>query len=83
MIPRFLSVTDVCLVHLRKTELFTTVMPSKIFEAAGTKRPIIIGVSGFATDFVLRAEAGLGIEPDAVLGSIAELTGWWQENIKP
>lgn len=63
-IPDYLSISDACLVHLKKTELFTSVMPSKIFEAAGMKRAIINGVSGFAADFVTKAKAGILMEPD-------------------
>ena len=62
--PDFLAISDVCLVHLRKTELFTTVMPSKIFEAAGMAKPIINGVDGYAADFIERARAGINIEPE-------------------
>jgi colanic acid biosynthesis glycosyl transferase WcaI len=43
--PDFLALTDVCLVHLRKTGLFETVMPSKIFEAAGMARPIVAALA--------------------------------------
>lgn len=64
LMPAFLSITDVCLVHLKKTDLFTTVMPSKIFDAAGMAKPIIIGVAGFATKFVEDANAGIEIEPE-------------------
>jgi len=63
-IPAYLSVADTCLVHLRKSELFEAVMPSKIFEAAGMAKPIIIGVRGFAQRFVLDAGAGLAVEPE-------------------
>jgi glycosyltransferase involved in cell wall biosynthesis len=62
--PEFLSISDVCLVHLRKSELFTTVMPSKIFEMAGMARPIINGVAGFAAEFIDEARAGINIEPE-------------------
>ncbi|MDX9972401.1 MAG: glycosyltransferase family 4 protein [FCB group bacterium] len=64
MMPEFLAITDVCLVHLRKTDLFTTVMPSKIFEAAGMAKPIVNGVGGFAADFIEKAGAGVNIEPE-------------------
>ena len=64
MIPRFLSVADVCLIHLRETKLFTTVMPSKIFEACGMSKPVLVGVSGFASQFIERAEAGIPFEPE-------------------
>ena len=63
-IPRYLSITDVCLVHLRNSELFQSVMPSKIFEAAGMAKPVIVGVRGFAERFVLKANAGVAIEPE-------------------
>lgn len=64
MMPEFLGISDVCLVHLRKTDLFTTVMPSKIFEAAGMAKPIINGVGGFAAEFIRNAGAGVNIEPE-------------------
>jgi len=63
-IPDYLSISDACLVHLKKAELFTSVMPSKIFEAAGMRRAIINGVSGFAAEFVTKANAGILMEPD-------------------
>lgn len=62
--PEFLSITDVCLVHLRKSDLFTSVMPSKIFESSGMGKPIINGVAGFAAEFIEKAGAGMNIEPD-------------------
>jgi glycosyltransferase involved in cell wall biosynthesis len=74
--PAFLSITDVCLVHLRKSDLFTTVMPSKIFEAAGMAKPIINGVIGFAAEFIEKAGAGVNIEPensDALIEALLDL----------
>ncbi|HXV76387.1 MAG TPA: glycosyltransferase family 4 protein [Candidatus Polarisedimenticolaceae bacterium] len=62
--PAVLALSDVCLVHLRRTPLFETVMPSKIFEALGMRRPVIVGVAGDATRLVERAGAGIPIVPD-------------------
>jgi glycosyltransferase involved in cell wall biosynthesis len=59
----WVSSSDVNLVHLRKSDLFTTVMPSKIFESAGCARPMIIGVDGFARKLVMDAKAGIAMEP--------------------
>jgi len=56
--------SDVSLVHLKKTDLFKTVIPSKIFESAGCAKPILIGVEGYAAKLVLDAEAGIAIEPE-------------------
>ena len=62
--PDWVASSDASLVHLKKTELFTTVMPSKIFESAGCKRPIIMGVDGFAKKLVMDARAGLDMVPE-------------------
>jgi len=62
--PAFLAATDACLVHLTRTKLFTTVLPSKIFEAGAMRKPIVLGVEGFAADLVATAEAGICIEPE-------------------
>lgn len=62
--PDWLALTDVCLVHLKKTGLFETVMPSKIFEACGMARPILIGVNGEARLLVEKAGAGVAVEPE-------------------
>lgn len=62
--PAAWSVLDACLIHLRKTELFQTVIPSKMFEAMGMEIPILMGVQGEALDLVLEAGAGIPVEPD-------------------
>lgn len=72
-IPEYLASADVCLVHLKKTDLFTTVLPSKIFEAAGMARPIINGVQGQAMEIVEAAGAGLLMEPESSEDLVAAL----------
>lgn len=64
LIPGFLSITNVSLVHLKKAELFEFVLPSKIFESAAMAKPIILGVEGFAARLVTQASAGVCIEPE-------------------
>ncbi len=63
-IPEILAATDACLVHLRKVDLFTRVLPSKIFEMAAMKKPIILGVQGHAARLLRDADAGVCIEPE-------------------
>lgn len=63
-IPDWISSSNVNLVHLKKTDLFTTVMPSKIFESAGCARPVLLGVEGFSRNLVMEAEAGIPMEPE-------------------
>ena len=63
-VPSLIALSDVCLVHLRASDTFTTVMPSKIFEAAAMAKPVILGVRGFAAEFVETAGCGVCIEPE-------------------
>jgi glycosyltransferase involved in cell wall biosynthesis len=62
--PAVLAASDACLVHLARRELFRSVMPSKIFEAAAMAKPIVLGVEGFAAEVVADAGAGICIEPE-------------------
>lgn len=63
-VKRYISVLDVCLINLRKSELFTTVIPSKIFENAAMEVPILMGVDGEAREIVEGYGAGLCFEPE-------------------
>lgn len=63
-VGRYLSVVDIALINLRKSELFTTVIPSKIFENAAMQCPILIGVDGEAREIVEGYGAGLFFEPE-------------------
>ncbi|AQT68332.1 GDP-mannose-dependent alpha-(1-6)-phosphatidylinositol monomannoside mannosyltransferase [Anaerohalosphaera lusitana] len=62
--PKFIASSDVCLAHLQKKDLFKTVIPSKIFEAAAMAKPIVLGVEGFAAKLLNEAKAGICIEPE-------------------
>jgi glycosyltransferase involved in cell wall biosynthesis len=78
MMANYLSISDACLVHLRKAELFKTVIPSKIFECMAMKRPLIIAVPGSAEELVLRAGAGIAIEQEneeAILDAVFKMVG--------
>lgn len=72
--PAVLASSDVCLVHLRKSELFETVIPSKIFETIAMGKPIIMGVAGEARDMVLAAGAGVAMEPESVSDLVSSVT---------
>ena len=64
LMPAFQSIADICLVLLRKHDLFRTVLPSKIFEAAAMAKPIVLGVEGDSAELIRRAGAGICIEPE-------------------
>jgi colanic acid biosynthesis glycosyl transferase WcaI len=63
-IPAFISASDACLVLLKKTEIFKTVIPTKMLEFMSSARPVILGVEGQAREIVEEAGAGLAIEPE-------------------
>ena len=62
--PEVLASSHCLLVHLKKSELFQTVIPSKIFEAMAMKRPLIMGVQGEAAEIVQQAGCGIEIESE-------------------
>lgn len=63
-ITGFLAASDVCMVLLKKNDLFKTVIPSKMFEAMAMERPIILGVDGECRQIVEDAQCGMFIEPE-------------------
>lgn len=63
-VPDYVSIVDCMLVPLKKSDLFKTVIPSKIFEAAAMKKPILLGVDGESKEMVLNAGIGIYFEPE-------------------
>jgi glycosyltransferase involved in cell wall biosynthesis len=63
-IPFIISKLDIFLVHLKKNDLFKTVIPSKIFEGMFMKKAILIGVDGEARTIIEDAKAGEFFEPE-------------------
>jgi glycosyltransferase involved in cell wall biosynthesis len=58
------ATSDLCLVPLRKTELFHTVLPSKIFEILGMARPLLLSVDGEARALVEASGGGVFVPPE-------------------
>lgn len=63
-VAEYLSILDVGLVHLRKTDTFKKVIPSKIFELCAMQRPILLGVEGESKILIEDYNAGLCFEPE-------------------
>ncbi|HKU25988.1 MAG TPA: glycosyltransferase family 4 protein, partial [Candidatus Sulfotelmatobacter sp.] len=63
-IPAFISASDCCLVLLKKTDIFKTVIPTKMLEFMSCARPVILAVEGQARHILEEAQAGLPIEPE-------------------
>ncbi|MCW5632670.1 MAG: glycosyltransferase family 4 protein [Rubrivivax sp.] len=65
-VARYWSLLDVSIIHLRRTELFTTVIPSKLFECMGMGIPVLHGVAGESAGIVEREGCGVVFEPESV-----------------
>jgi colanic acid biosynthesis glycosyl transferase WcaI len=63
-IPAYVSAADLCLVLLKKNELFKTVIPTKLLEYMACERPVVVAVDGQAREIVEQAGAGLFVEPE-------------------
>jgi glycosyltransferase involved in cell wall biosynthesis len=63
--PSVWSVCDVALVHLKDDPAFAKVIPSKVFEAFGMAKPVmIVQPDGEAVDIIREAQAGEWIAPE-------------------
>src|SRR5262249_19917004 len=75
-IPALYAASDLCIVPLRKNEVFTTVLPSKIFEILGMAKPLLLAVDGEARRVVEQSGAGRFVPPgdsDALFMALSEL----------
>jgi glycosyltransferase involved in cell wall biosynthesis len=63
-VVRYLSLLDVAVIHLRRTPLFRTVIPSKLFECMAMGIPVLHGVEGESAEIVEREAVGLTFEPE-------------------
>jgi colanic acid biosynthesis glycosyl transferase WcaI len=75
-IPSYVSASDLCLVMLKKTELFKTVIPTKLLEYMACERPVVVAVDGQARKIIEEAGAGVFVEPEdsqALVKAIMEL----------
>jgi glycosyltransferase involved in cell wall biosynthesis len=63
-IPAYVTASDACLVLLKKSELFKTVLPTKMLEFMSCARPVILGVDGHARRVMEQANAGIFVTPE-------------------
>lgn len=88
-VPRYWSLLDISIIHLRRTELFKNVIPSKLFECMGMGIPVLLGVEGESAEILAKADAGAAFPPgdaraltDALiaLGAEPERAAAWGRN---
>ena len=62
--PALLSAADCCVIPLRDLPLFRGALPSKMFEAMATARPIVLAVAGEAAELLVESGAGVCVPPE-------------------
>jgi glycosyltransferase involved in cell wall biosynthesis len=76
-VPRYWSICDAALVHLKDDPVFETVIPSKIFEAMAVGLPIIyVGPRGEGSRIVEAENAGIVVpssDPEAFRNAVVHL----------
>jgi len=71
-VPRYWSLLDVSIIHLRASELFETVIPSKLFECMGMGIPVAHGVAGESAQIVEQHGVGL-VFPSGDAAALAQV----------
>lgn len=63
-VPRYWSLIDMAVIHLKRSELFETVIPSKLFECMGMGIPVLHGVAGESARIVEAQGCGVVFQPE-------------------
>jgi glycosyltransferase involved in cell wall biosynthesis len=72
-VPGILAAADVALVTLRPSDVFKTVLPSKMLEAMAARKPIVLAVDGEARATLERAHAGIAVHPGDATALVAAI----------
>jgi glycosyltransferase involved in cell wall biosynthesis len=76
VVSRYWSLLDVSIIHLSKSTLFASVIPSKLFECMCMGIPVLHGVTGESADIVRHHNVGVVFEPEnaeQLAGNIVQL----------
>jgi len=79
-IPSIIRASDVCLVPLRKADVFKTVIPTKMLEFMACGRPVILGVDGQARQVLDDAQAGVFVEPENQVALVQAIKDLYQDS---
>ncbi len=72
-IADFYNCSDLFLVPLRKADLFTRNIPSKIYEIMAAHKPMIIATEGESRKLVEQSGAGIGVTPEDAIELAAKI----------
>jgi glycosyltransferase involved in cell wall biosynthesis len=79
-VARYWSILDVSIIHLKNTDLFKTVIPSKLFESMGMGIPILMGVQGESAEIINYNHVGVCFEPENADNLVASLEKLYKNN---
>lgn len=77
-VVRYWSLLDASIIHLKRSDLFQSVIPSKLFECMGMGIPVLHGVAGESAEIVECENVGLMFQPEQaeeLCQRIRELSG--------
>ncbi len=74
-VVRYWSLLDVSIIHLKRHDLFRTVVPSKLFECMALGIPVLHGVDGESAGIVEREGVGIVFEPENAEALVDGLVG--------
>ncbi len=63
-VVEYISILDIALVNLKKSDTFKHVIPSKIFELCAMHKPILLGVEGETKKLIEEYKVGVTFEPE-------------------
>ncbi len=63
-IPAYIAASDACLVLLKKSDVFKSVIPTKLLEFMSCGRPVVLGVNGQAREILEQCRGGIYVEPE-------------------
>jgi glycosyltransferase involved in cell wall biosynthesis len=63
-VVKYWALLDASIIHLKKSDVFTQVIPSKLFESMGMGIPVLHGVAGESAEIVRRDRVGLVFDPE-------------------
>jgi len=79
-VPSIIRASDLCLVPLRKADVFKTVIPTKMLEFMACGRPVVLGVDGQARQVLDQAQAGVFVEPENQVALVKAIKHLYQDS---
>ena len=72
-VPELICASDICLVPLKESPVFQTVVPTKMLEFMSCARPVVLGVRGEAAGILRQANGGIVVAPESVPELVAAI----------